>query len=362
MNTRDMRSNIWSLLMCASDQEIHEGMHFYEGANGLCRLLSSIYGVTIESVCGLYAALSPLNTWDTNVDNVIHILRHVIRSEPFIGVNTTHRNRDKAFRIIKGEDPLSVLRGDKVRSFYRAMVDPSNVDHYPIDRHLINAALGTKVTKNTELRGIVTPNYQKVESVYRDLGKREGIGNRLASIIWFVQRRVERGQMVIYDTSSPICCGIPPHSHGKRLRCPVCGRTRSRYMSSVRSKYPLPPIILTDSGNVRDLLPLSRDERGYIRLHSSPYSNSWGWQYLARHEVMVRTGEILRKDEHVHHSNGLLWDCRTDNLEVWLEENHGRHHANHQLLYMVRDVGGRFTKSEVPSYSEQLKEIEECPF
>jgi len=61
-----------------------------------------------------------------------------------------------------------------------------------------------------------------------------------------------------------------------------------------------------------------------------------------------------------------MWDCRTDNLEVWLEERHGRYHANKQLLYMLRGVGtGRFMRSEVPAFSEQILEEkweEECPF
>jgi hypothetical protein len=87
---------------------------------------------------------------------------------------------------------------------------------------------------------------------------------------------------------------------------------------------------------------------------SHPYSNSSGWQYLSRYVVMFYTGEILRKDEHVHHTNGVITDVRRDNLEVWLAERHGRYHANHQLLYMLRDRGGRFVHSNVLAFAEQL--------
>jgi hypothetical protein len=112
---------------------------------------------------------------------------------------------------------------------------------------------------------------------------------------------------------------------------------------------------------------LSLDPRGYVRISlglSHPHSNSAGWQYLSRHIVMMTTGELLRSDEHVHHINGLLLDHRRDNLKVMLCEYHGRHHANHQLLYMFRDrVTGRFMESEVPRYSEQAvsMDLDEIP-
>lgn len=368
MHTREMRRNIWRGLLTATNQEIHEGMHFYQGAHGLCKLFSSMYGVSVDTIAGLYAALSPLNTWDTNVSNIVDVLRWVKNGGSDNGgsdscvdelkVNTPHANKHKAILIAQGHHPSEVLRGRKVTSFYKAIVNPSDRDHYPIDRHLINLAMGTKITANSEIRDLLLNQYDKIEHTYRQLGKREGIDNLLASIAWFVQRRSSLQQGIFID-GSPVCCGVEMWSHGRdRFYCKSCRKTRKRQPKLVN----LPGTILTDDGNMRDMLRLSIDDRGRVRVHMGRrelYMNSGGWQYLARYEVMKHTGEVLRPDEHVHHSNGRLWDCRTCNLEVWLAERHGQYHAKNQLLYMVRDYKGRFTKSDVPSFDVQYDEMGE---
>lgn len=151
-----------------------------------------------------------------------------------------------------------------------------------------------------------------------------------------------------------ICCDRSMHSHGAdRWRCPVCLKTRSK--SPRQYKYPL-PVVLTDPDLDISTYPLSADSRGRIRIHLGkrhPLANRSGWQYLSRYVVETRIGYRLRSDEHVHHSKGILSDCRLAELEVWLAERHGRHHARTQLLYMFRDEKGRFRSSEVPAYSEQ---------
>lgn len=43
INQSILRRNIWRGVLCATDQEIHEGLSFYPGAHGLCRLFASIF-------------------------------------------------------------------------------------------------------------------------------------------------------------------------------------------------------------------------------------------------------------------------------------------------------------------------------
>lgn len=147
--------------MCASDQEIIDGMDFYPGAHGLCRLFASIYSTSLRTltpshIAGIYAALSPMNTWDTNVANIVDILRH--HSDPGAlvdppQVNTTNINRDKALAIATGSHPLDILRGRKVRAFYQCIATPDDISIPPaIDRHLINLALGTIPNKSEQSR------------------------------------------------------------------------------------------------------------------------------------------------------------------------------------------------------------------
>lgn len=353
LHPRTLRSNIWRALLCASDLEIHEGMHFYVGANWICNLFATIFNKTPEQIAGMYAALSPMNTWDTNVANILDILRNWSSAS----VNTTDINFHKALNIAAGADPLKVLEGRKVTAFYRAIADPDDRSHIPVDRHLICLALGRKITSNQQLRSIASNNsiYTSIESAYQSLGAREGLGNRLASIAWFVQRRIN-GTAPLFHPGSPICCDRPMWTQGsKRFQCGTCKRTRVR-QPSIRLKRRLPETILTDYSIPRDVL--SADTRGRITIYlgvGHKYARSGGVSYLARYIVESRLGHRLRTDEHVHHVNGILADCRLSNLEVWLADRHGRYHARTQLLYMFRDDKGRFAPSQVPAYSDQPK-------
>lgn len=365
LHPRTLRRNIWSGLLCASDQEIQDGMDFYPGAHGLCRLFASLHPpMTSASVAGIYAALSPMNTWDTNVANVLDVLRLGWSAR----VNTTNINLWKALAISYGADPEAALgQGRKVRAFYRAIADPENRDPIPVDRHLMCLAIGEKITSNEELRALVGSRdiYSKVEDAYAELGAREGIGNRLAAIAWFVQRRIEGGQRPLFHPDSPVHCGRPMQSQGKRrFLCRVCGRSRAKTRSVRRSRIDHSSVLVDDPPSIADL-SLFKDPRGYVRVYlgvGHPSAGKTGSQYLARYIIEGSLGRKLRRDEHTHHVNGVKTDCRLSNLEVWLAERHGRHHAKTQLLYMYRDEMGRFVESDVPAYSEQVGQIEEVPF
>lgn len=363
LHPRTLRSNIWRGLLCATDTEIHEGMHFYEGAHGICKLFAALYQstaqpITISQVAGIYAALSPLNPWDTNVANILDILRDWSAAR----VNTPDINLHKALQIRCGAEPLTVLSGRKVRSFYRAIADPSDHSPIPVDRHLICLALGRKITSNQQLRAFASNRelYTKIESAYDYLGRREGLGNRLASIAWFVQRRIQNDQHPFYHHDSPVCCSRPMQSMGaKRFYCPECKWTRSRSLLPRSKRYPLPSPILTDSPVKRSLL--SCDSRGHIIIYlgtAHPLARSGGVNYLSRYVVESHLGHRLHTAEHVHHVNGKLADCRLSNLEVWLAERHGRYHAHTQLLYMFRDRQGRFVPSKVPDFATQVQDAQ----
>lgn len=376
LHPRTLRSNIWRALLCASDLEIHEGMHFYEGAHGLCRMLAKIYSTSPSHVAGIYAALSPMNTWDTNVANIVKVLRWQTANPrlaktnrcqcefcksrlSLLRVNTTSTNRDKALAISTGSDPLEVLKGRKVRAFYQAIANPSDLSPIPVDRHLICLAIGRKITSNQQLRSFAGNRdiYSRIEAAYQSLGAREGLGNRLASIAWFVQRRVN-GSIPLFHPNSPVCCSRPMWSQGaKRFQCGICKRTKVRQRTVTRSAHSLPVEILTDFAIPREILSVNSKGRLIIYLGTNhKYARSGGVNYLARYIVESHLGHRLRTDEHVHHVNGVQSDCRLSNLEVWLAERHGRYHARTQLLYMFRDETGRFAPSQVPAYSEQLRD------
>lgn len=347
-----MRSRIWRTLQLATHQEIADGLAFYPGAHGLCRLLAPLSThprLTPKHIAGIYAALSPMNTWDSNVANIID----VIRDHSAASVNTTDINLHKALRIRMGEDPERVLGGSKVRSFYRAIADPSNILPVAIDRHLINCALGLVNPTKREQADLAHDDtlYTRVEAVYHDLGRRERIGNRLASVVWFVQRRLSRtGQKPITNQDAlppigPVCCGRSMHGHGPRqFRCPAC---RSTIVPTYRKR-----LARTHTGSWSvvwsvDGLPIwhDADHRACVTLHPRhPYANSAGYQRLARFLIAEGLGYLPRPDEHTHHTNGNLTDDRVDNLELVAVEYHGRLHAS--AAFVGRGEDGRFVERD----------------
>lgn len=349
-STRNMERRIYRALLCASDQEISDGLAFYPGAHGLCRLFALSHPpLTVKSVAGIYAALSPMNTWDTNVANIVAVLRDGTAAS----VNTTDINLHKACTILSGVDPEVALSGRKVKSFYRSIACYDDYSTPPaIDRHLINLALGIIPNKNTQSALASDDDlYTRVESVYVSMGKRadlHSLGNRLASIAWFVQRRISRDRQIpLLYPSRAVCCNTPSHSHGARkYRCPVCRTTRNKIVSNVADGVRnSPPIVLDLDHPIHGALSAFY-VNGYPAVYlrkSHPLANSAGWQYAARAVVMQATGERLHRSENVHHSDGNKLNCQRNNLEVWLEQKHGKYHADRQLMYMLRDrITGRF--------------------
>jgi hypothetical protein len=375
---RQMRLNIWHALLSASDTEITEGMSFYDGAHGICRMISRLTNdrVSVSHVAGIYAALSPMNGWEENVANIFS----VIREQDSCTVNTSHPNRLKALRIYHGEDPLQVLRGRKVTAFYHSIAGPLNHQHIPIDRHLINLAMGWKLGKNDLSRAASSRElYDRIEKVYQDLGAREQLGNRLASIAWFVQRRAESGQAIIPHHLSPVCCLKPMQSQGQKPRrflCSTCGRSKVIRLDITNLKTKIrisrPPIAILDGFPItqhRDPVT-KRLGRKIIRLGKDHlFANGAGWQYLSRYLVMKELDERLRSDEHVDHKDLDKTNDTLDNLRVMLAERHGKHHVYLAELAGGRGEDGRFRKYDQPithgepDYpDDSLASLEDIPF
>lgn len=337
---REMQRRVWYALHSATSQEILDGMAFYEGANGLCRALATVFRSTVEQVAGVYAALSPMNTWDTNVANIVDMFRAPDSAQ----VNTTHANRRKAQRIIQGEDPEEVLKGRKVRAFYGAILDPSNRLPIPVDRHLICLALGVKIGSNIELRSLVGSNsiYSKIEQVYSYLGSREGVGNRLASIAWFVQRRIVGTQLPLTLAPDLSCCGGVMMSHGvprrgaRRFRCCRCGATKTINQPS-RKDRDTEFLVKCESGwsLVSELNghsvshSVTTDHRGRRRVYlgqDHPLAYKSGWQWLHRFLVADALGRKLTSDEHVDHVDRDKSNDTLENYRVLLANDHNGYH------------------------------------
>lgn len=91
-----------------------------------------------------FAALSPNNSEKTTYIALALCIRIHLGELPLAHpVPSYPRNKAKALRVLKGEDPLSVLKGRKVLSFYDNTFDPYYSERVTLDGHMKNAWAGT---------------------------------------------------------------------------------------------------------------------------------------------------------------------------------------------------------------------------
>jgi len=105
------------------------GLAWYRNAHAWAESLAAAFGLPVETVVGVVAALSPLNGWDSQLEWTPRILRAwawdladrstaVETAAEWIPGPGLGANKRKAARILCGESPLDVLGGSKVRAFY----------------------------------------------------------------------------------------------------------------------------------------------------------------------------------------------------------------------------------------------------
>jgi hypothetical protein len=98
-------------------------------------------GVDLQGIAGAVAALSPQQSWQSQLTWTPIILDwfakggRIAAEVPGPGF---HSNKDKALRCLLGYDPLEVLGGLKVRSFYLALL--GDTESVVVDRHALDCA------------------------------------------------------------------------------------------------------------------------------------------------------------------------------------------------------------------------------
>lgn len=107
-------------------------------------------------------------------------------------VATFHRNKDKAVKIKDLAEPsfddvLSILGGDKVRSFYENIYNPLSPDIVTIDSHAIGVWLGSRAI-SVSAKGDV---YQSIQSDFiKTANELRLIPCQLQAITWLAYRRI----------------------------------------------------------------------------------------------------------------------------------------------------------------------------
>jgi len=118
----------------APEEMLKGGHEWYSKAHDEA---SRVGGGDPRKGAGIIAALSPLNNWERNVAESHELIKTGTVASALLPANV-----EKARRIHSGEDPEKVLGGNKVKSFFHNIHDPSNPLPVTIDRHAYDIAVG----------------------------------------------------------------------------------------------------------------------------------------------------------------------------------------------------------------------------
>lgn len=156
------------------------GSRWYCQANTVAKSLASWSEIPVPGACGVIAALSPQQPWDVNVTNAYDLCAG----------NLNVHTQDaviKAQQCQEGQDPRTVLRGRKVRSFYSLLLNPERYGPVVIDRHtLLIAWPECPSEKILERVGA----YQMVAAAYRTAARQLHLApHHLQAMTWLSHRR-----------------------------------------------------------------------------------------------------------------------------------------------------------------------------
>lgn len=175
-------SRILATYFAATPSERADGLTWYERANDTARRFADTYGVTLRQSAGVIAALSPQIGWAQNLQMAESVLQG---GEPthYLDCST------KALRIFAEPetDPLDILGGRKVRSFYNNIREPEAPGPVTVDRHALSLAVPDASDRYLERIGA----YQYVAGAYRTAARSVGLlPHELQAVCWLTHRRL----------------------------------------------------------------------------------------------------------------------------------------------------------------------------
>jgi hypothetical protein len=101
-------------------------------------------------------------------------------------------NVEKAIRIYNGEDALDVLGGNKVRSFYLAILHPTG-DFPVVDRHAFDIAVGMETDDKARRMLDRKGEYERFSDTYREAASVANIATPQIQAVTWIQWRIEKG-------------------------------------------------------------------------------------------------------------------------------------------------------------------------
>ena len=190
----------------ATSQEVQLGCDWYPSALKIATRIADKYGLRVETVAGVIAALSPSNKWERNVydaEALIKVWRAgATRDEvlhpkyPIIKVCTYLVQKTKAWDLLTTSDPVvDILKGVKTIEFFNCITNPA-LDDVCIDGHAYSVWLGERVTVHKvpnltgKIRHTIKQDYRDACSFINEELDEHYTTADLQAITWVTHKRI----------------------------------------------------------------------------------------------------------------------------------------------------------------------------
>lgn len=182
----EMSAQIKAYYFLSTNLEKLNGEAWYANAYDECSRLADAYYMSVRTVVGIVAALSPRNKWERNISDA----ERIILCGSDATVSTFKANKEKALRISDGHEPLDVLVGNKVRAFFECIISAyGHTSTVCVDSHSYAVACG--YGERVQKRNISDFDYKTISAAYRLAADELGLKSyELQAITWLTYRRI----------------------------------------------------------------------------------------------------------------------------------------------------------------------------
>jgi hypothetical protein len=195
MSTKNV-NRIKAVYDLATPHEITVGRAWYPQAYETARIMASDYGLCVQTVVGVIAALSPRNKWERNLldaENLIEAYCVDRAQAAAVKVCTFGKGKAKAIQILDlDQDPftdaiMDVLSGPKLREFASCIL---KLDDVTVDGHAFCVWNGAR-TGLKAVPAIGVKLRAEIKSDYRKAAAKLGLSpSECQAVTWCIWRRI----------------------------------------------------------------------------------------------------------------------------------------------------------------------------
>lgn len=186
---KKVRKNLRFWFKNANQEQVLQGLHWYDDASQYASCLSSEFDTTKEIAAGVLAASSPQNKWERNKIDAYNILNAVNKNIPMdqVKVSTFNKNKYKAFEVAKGN--TEILKSSPKTYAFARNIGAGDDNYVTVDRWHIRACktISSKPKKISD--SITLKQYNQIQSETVKVAREFGIKPyQLQAIVWVTIR------------------------------------------------------------------------------------------------------------------------------------------------------------------------------